>query len=180
MQRKTLEDLGLEKEVIDKIMAENGSDIEKVKQSAQTQIEDLTTSLSTATDTLKSFEGVDVKELQGKIAQLNADLQAKDSEYQTKLADMEFTTALDSAIGITGARNAKAVKALLDLDALKISKNQQEGIKKALETVRSENDYLFGSDEPIKNPVRDTGNSNVGADNSFMRSVMGLAPAETN
>ena len=31
MQRKFLEDLGLEKEIVDKIMSENGSDIEKDK-----------------------------------------------------------------------------------------------------------------------------------------------------
>lgn len=31
MQRKFLEDLGLEKEIVDKIMSENGSDIEKTK-----------------------------------------------------------------------------------------------------------------------------------------------------
>ena len=66
MQRKFLEDLGIDKDVVDKIMAENGADINKTKESLNTQITELTEQLSTAKDTLKGFEGVDVKDLQGR------------------------------------------------------------------------------------------------------------------
>lgn len=119
-------------------------------------------SLETAQNTLKTFEGVDVKDLQGKVAQLTADLETKDTEYQKKIADMEFNSVLDSALSASGARNAKAVKALLELDSLKSSKNQAEDIKKAIEDVKSENDFLFGSDEPVNNAVRGTGNGGGG------------------
>ena len=47
------------------------------------------------------------------------------------------------AITSSKAKNSKAVKALLDLEALKSSKNQSEDIRTALEKVKSENDYLF-------------------------------------
>lgn len=56
---------------------------------------------------------------------------------------MEFNSVLDSAIAEVKAKNSKAVKALLDLEALKSSKNQSDDIKSALEKVKSENDYLF-------------------------------------
>ena len=64
--------------------------------------------------------------------------------YETKkLADMEFSSVLDSAIAGSKAKNAKAVRALLDIDTLKASKNQSDDIQKAIEEVRSQNDYLF-------------------------------------
>lgn len=83
--------------------------------------------LETAQDALKEFEGVDVKELNGRITQLTNDLAAKESDYQAKIADMEFSTVLDNAISASGARDAVSVKAHLDLNTLKDSKNQAEG-----------------------------------------------------
>lgn len=132
--------------------------------------------LETAQNALKEFEGVDVKDLQGKIENLNNELKTKETEYQNKIADMEFNSVLDGAITKSGARNAKAVKALLDLEALKSSKNQAEDISKALETVKSENDFMFTSQEPFKNPVGDTGNGGGfgGNNDDAMRAVMGL------
>lgn len=79
-------------------------------------------SLDTAQNSLKEFEGVDVKELNGKVAQLTADLAKKDTEYQAKISDMEFDAALDNAISASKARNVKALKALLDVETLKASK----------------------------------------------------------
>ena len=94
--------------------------------------------------------------MQGKITGLTNDLATKETDYQNKLADMEFTSKLESAITATGAKNAKAVKALLDIDILKSSKNQDADIKTALEACQKENDYLFGASEPVVNPVSGT------------------------
>lgn len=146
MQRKFLEDLGLEKEIVDKIMAENGSDIEKTKSKLETERDGYKEQLETAQNALKEFDGVDVNEMKEKISQLTADMAAKDAEHQARIADMEFNSALDTALTASKARNAKAVKALLDLDKLKTSKNQTEDIKTALEAVKAENDYLFVSE----------------------------------
>lgn len=115
MQRKFLEDLGLEKEIVDKIMSENGSDIEKTKARLEAERDNYKEQLETAQNALKGFDGIDVKELQGKIETLNNDLKNKETEYQSKIADMEFSAVLDSAMSSSKARNAKAVKALLDI-----------------------------------------------------------------
>ena len=102
------------------------------------------------------------KELNGKVAQLTADLAKKDTEYQAKISDMEFDATLDNAISESKARNVKALKALLDVETLKASKNQAEDIKTAIENVKKDNDYLFESSEPIKNPVAPTGTPAAG------------------
>jgi hypothetical protein len=175
MKRKFLEDMGLTKEQIDSIMEANGTDIETHKKDA----EKYKTDLEEAQKTLKGFEGVDVKEMQTKLTQLNADLKAKDEAHQKELSDRDFNSLLDGTITTVGAKNAKAVKALLDIEALKGSKNQSEDIKKALEAVKTENDYLFGSEEPIRNAVKPTNTPPLAGDpnTNALRAAMGLKPA---
>ena len=115
--------------------------------------------------------------MQATIDKLQEDLKAKDEEYARKEADRLFTDTLSDAIKSAGGRNPKSVMPLLDIEGLKASKNQGEDIKKALETVKESDAYLFGADEPIKNPVGATGGS--GGGNSAlaaMRAAAGLPP----
>lgn len=157
MKRKFLEDLGLEKEVIDKIMTENGNDIETEKTKAKEQVDNLQGQLDTVNESLKKFDGVDVETLKGEIGTLQTTLQTKEKEFQNQLSERDFNQQLETAISAVGAKNAKAVKALLDLDALKASKNQEADIKAAIEGCQKDNDYLFGGNEPINSPVGPTG-----------------------
>ena len=174
MERSFLEGLNLEKDVIDQIMAENGKDINREKSKADA----LKTQLDEARQTLKGFEGVNVSELQGKVAQLTADLAAEESEYQGRIAEMEFDAVIDEAIRGSKARNAKAVRALLDLGALRTSKNQKEDIAAAIEAVKKENDYLF-ADTNVPRVVSSTPGADPEADstkskaNEALRSLFG-------
>lgn len=105
----------------------------------------LTEQLKTATEGLKAFEGVDVNDLKGQIAKLTGDLTAKDTEYQKKIADMEFDGLLSSAIAAAKGKNANAIIGTLakQMDALKASKNQSEDIKAALTALKESDAYLF-------------------------------------
>lgn len=167
---------GATDEQITAILNINSADIGKAKEKIEAERDNYKTQLETAQTALKEFEGVDVGELNGRIKQLTDDLAAKESAHQAKIADMEFASVLDGAITASGARNAKAVKALLDLDALKASKNQTEDIKAAIETVKADEGYLFGADEPIHNAVRETNGTITGSGMSAMRAAMGLPP----
>ena len=175
MKRSFLEGLGLDKEVVDQIMDANGADLERLKSAR----DDYRQQLEEARTTLKTFEGVDVAELQGKITQLTSDLAAKDTEIQQKLADRDFSDSLKEAIAASGAKNAKAVMALLDQDVLKSSKNQKEDIQKAVEAVKKENDYLFASNKPIPRFVSATPGTNPNVEdkktqaNEALRSLFG-------
>lgn len=148
---------------------------------AVTQRDSYKTSLDDVNARLKDFEGVDVKDLQGQITKLQGDLKAKDDEYAAREADRIFMDSVKEAVRAAGGRNEKAVIAMLNMDTLKESKNQSEDIKKALEDVKKSDGYLFGTKEPINNPVGGTG-GNGGADISgdemtALRAAMGL-PAQ--
>lgn len=144
---------------------------------AVSQRDEYKTSLNTVNAKLKEFDGVDVADLKGQIATLQDDLKKKDAEYAAKEADRAFNETLKDAIQTAGGRNAKAVMALLDIDALKASKDQSADIKKALDAAKESDGYLFGKEEPINNPVGPTGGS--GGDESMgalasIRAAMGL------
>ena len=70
MKTEDLQAKGLTQEQIDYVMAEYGKDINGIKQERDTY----KTQLCTAQATLKSFEGVNISELQGKIQTLTTDL----------------------------------------------------------------------------------------------------------
>ena len=132
----------LPKEIIDEIMAENGRDIEAAKKPFA-DYDSIKEQLQTAKDGLKAFEGVDVAQLQSKVTELQGKLDAKDTEWQGKLADMAFDHALEAAITRAKGKNAKAIRALLDVDTLKGSKNQEAAINAALEGLKKDSGYLF-------------------------------------
>lgn len=128
MKTEDLQAKGLTQEQIDYVMAEYGKDINGIKQERDTY----KTQLSTAQATLKSFEGVNISELQGKIQTLT-----------TELAERDFNDLLKSTAEGFKPRDIKAVMPFLDVDKLKASKNQESDIKAALEIVKKEKGYLF-------------------------------------
>ena len=171
MQRKFLEELGIEKDTVDKIMGEYGDSVNSIKG----ERDNFKTQLDTAQATLSTFKGVDVNDLKGKIETLQTTLKNQETEFQDKINNMKFDSELDSLITSSGAKNIKAIKALLDVDTLKTSKNRTEDIKTALETVKTENDYMFSSGEPFQNPVASTNiNTNTDSHLSAFRMAMGL------
>ena len=179
MKTEFLKDLGLTEEQIKAVMAENGKDIQREQEKIakiETERDSIKEQLDTAQTTLKEFEGVDVQELQTKVQELNKTLEENDAKYQRELAERDFNDLINKHISGAGAKNVKAVKALLDIDTLKESKNQEADIKAALEACQKENDYLFGAEEPINNPVGPTGgNLPIHDSNTVsLRAAMGL------
>ncbi len=179
MKAEFLRELGLEQETIDKIIAENKKDVAAEQEKtvkAENERDNYKDQLKTATESLDKFKDVDPTAMQGEIDKLNQQLKDKDAEYAAKEADRLFSDTIKEAIKKVGGRNEKAVMAMLDMDTLKASKNQSEDIKKALETVKESDAYLFGSDEPFMNPVGATGvgSGNDGDSFAAIRAAMGL------
>ena len=131
-------DLPLPKEVIDAIMAENGRDIQKVKANFA-DYEDLKAELSKRQQD-QSFEEA-AKAWEEKYNQAV-------KSHKQELARMTFEKVLGEGIAKAKGRNAKAITALLDLEALKESENQADAIEAALEDLKRDSRYLFEGDVP--------------------------------
>ena len=176
LQNIKVGDQPLPKEVIDSILDEHSRSIGTLK----TEKESLETQLQTAKDGLKAFEGVDVKDLQGQITKLQQDLTDKDNAHKTELANMAFDRALEGAITAAKGKNAKAIKALLDVDTLKASKNQEADIKTALEGLQKESGYLFDTGNTPPHYAAGTGTGgNTGGDNPFSFNFGGIRAKES-
>lgn len=146
LQNFKVGDAPLPKEVVDAILAENDRDVEAAKKPFA-DYDAIKEQLTTAREGLKAFDGVDVKDLQGQVAKLTKDLENKETEHQAKLAELEFDGALKDAITAARGRSVKAIRAELDVDALRASKNQEADIKAALESLKKDSGYLFESEE---------------------------------
>lgn len=167
---------GATEEQINQLLDINSADIGNAKQKAEAERDGYKMQLDTALTALKEFEGVDVKDLQGKIEKLNNDLAAQENTYKAEIADMQFNSKLDGLLTKAGARNVKAAKSLLDVETLKKSQNQDTDLQAAIDSCKKENDYLFGSDEPIDNPVAPTGGNPPSANPlASIRAAMGLS-----
>ena len=178
-----LKDAGLEVTAeqlaaIDKEVKENYktiTDYEKQKDKL-TASED---KVKTLTESLEKFDGVDADKLTGEIAALKKQLEEKDKSYASQLADRDFDDLVKDAIAEARGRNPKAIKALLDVEALKASKNQKEDVAAALKKLAEAEDskMLFGEDQPA--PVGKIGaigkvTGGSGGD-SFMDSIRAAA-----
>lgn len=143
MKRDFLKDLGLADEAIDKIMAENGKDIEAVKASLSAKEAELATAQKTISDlkeTLKKFDGVDVEKLK-------ADLAAAQEKYNNDISKIKLDNALELALRDAKARNPKAVKALLNHDEIKLDGDKLLGLDAQLEAIKKDNDFLFEAEK---------------------------------
>ena len=133
---------GITDEQLDWLMGENGRDVtaEKTKAaSLQTQVNDLTKQLTTAKDGLKAFEGVDVADLKGQITKLQSQLNEQADSFA-------FDSALDGAIRDARGRDVKAIRGMLDVAALKASKDRTRDIKAAIDTLAKDKAWAFGGE----------------------------------
>ena len=106
---------------------------------------------------LDEFKDVDVSGLNQRISDLEKEKKNIQKEYDAKIADRDFDDLVKEGIASVKGRNTKAIMALLDVEALKASKNQKEDVASALKALTEAEDskMLFG--EPDKKPVK-TGN----------------------
>ena len=138
--------------------------------------------VTTLTESLDKFKGVNVDELNNTITTLKNDLAAKDQELTSKLAERDFNDLLKESIASAKGKNAKAITALLDVDTLKTSKNQKEDVAAALKALAEAEDSkmlfgdagtVIGGGNPIGSVIKNGGGDTPTAE---MRAIMGLPP----
>lgn len=160
MNREELKALGLSDEQIDSIMAAHGKVVNATKDeltSAQSELESYKTQL-TDRDT-------QLEELRTK-AQGNEDLQATidalkqanddaKAAHKAELSNTKLNYELDQALLLNKARNPRAVKALLDMDIVKLGDDGKvAGLFEQIETLKESDSYLFETSDTtqLNNP----------------------------
>lgn len=171
-----------QKTSIDKQVAENYktvADYDKQKDKL-TNAED---KVKTLTESLDKFKDVNVEELSKTVTDLKEQLKKKDDDYAAQIADRDFSEIVKDSIAKANGKNAKAIKALLDIDTLRGSKNQSKDIEDAIKALSEAEDskMLFGEPDPTvvtkTNPigqVMKSGETLSGVEKAFLDRNPGL------
>ena len=161
MKREFLKKQGLSDEQVKAVMTEYGKDMDKAMEQVNTlttEKDNLTSQIADRdTQLTKLKEGIqDNADLKDQITKLQqANKQAK-KDYEAKMASQKKAFLVDKAINGAGARNSKAVSALLDLDKVSLSDNGLEGLDDQLTALKESDSYLFNiknEPQPTKSPV---------------------------
>ena len=140
MTKEEFISLGLTDEQAEKAAAASAKELEGyvVKGEYDTKVKELETAKGSITDLtgkLKDFDGVDVEGLKTSVKDW-------EKKYNTDLADVKKTAAVDMASMQAKGRNPKAIKALLDMDKIKLKEDGTlEGLD--IEGLKKSEGYLF-------------------------------------
>ena len=181
MNKEELLKLGLTEEQAEKVMSAN---IEQLKgfipksrfdevNNAKKQAEKDLTERDKQLEVLKNSSG-DVETLRKTIETLQNDNKAATEKYNEELAKIKLAGAVDTALLGANAVNIKAVKALLDMDKIKLDGEVLLGINEQLETLKTSEDskMLFktaenkGNFSGVKPAEGNTDNSGSGSNQS--------------
>jgi hypothetical protein len=109
---------------------------------------------------LKSAAG-NSEELKAQIEQLQAENQKAAEEWQAKMAQMQLDFAIERALAAAKAKNAKAVKALLDMEKVKLDGEQLLGLEDQLKAIKESDPYLFGESGKVGGGTNPPGAGNA-------------------
>lgn len=148
MKRKFLEDLGLETDTIEKIMAEAGKDVTSLK----ARVDDLTeqinvkdTTISEKNNKIAELEKVDVEAIK------NAEYERGKTEGSKEIEVFKKQNALDKALSKYKAKDTSILSKMLDMEKVKYNDKFEivEGLEDQINSIKESHDYLFDNDKSL-------------------------------
>ena len=152
MNKEDLKKLGIEDEdLIQKVLIEHGKGIEKFKSdlaAKQQELDGVASQLTEASKQIESFKGMDIEGVKKSADDWKAKAEQAAHDAQSQVSKLKFDHALESALTSAKAKNPVTVRALLKETDLKLAEDGSiVGLTEQLERVKTENDYLFESEE---------------------------------
>lgn len=159
MQRKFLENLGLDKEAVDRILDENSADIGKAKadyeairqekENLETQVKERDSQL----ETLRKSAGEN-EALMNQIADLQSENLTAKQRYEADMKELRLATAIKLALGDT-AQDTELVSGLFDKSKLILSEDGKvTGLDEQLKAIKKDKAFLFKEDKPPQTQIK--------------------------
>lgn len=177
MKTDFLRELGIEQEAINKIMAENGKDIEALKaqvSTLETEKANLSAQLTDANTQIERFKDLDIDGIKAAADDWKGKYEAAEAKAKADVEKLQFDHALSAALSKAKARDNKAVSALLDMGGLKLNNGEIVGLDQQLEMMKKEKSFLFEDGEGVPAIVRGTSGGTSVDDDAAVRAIMGL------
>lgn len=166
MKKEDLVKLGIEDEELQKqLMILHGKDIEDLKaanDTANAELEKLRAQLEEAGQTIEGFKKLDIDGIKAAADEWKTKAEQAREEADKAISSMRFDSALEKSLTGAKAKNTKAVRALLNMESLELAEDGSiKGLDDQLEAIKSENEFLFDSDEPKPRIVAGAQNKTV-------------------
>lgn len=150
MTREELKALGLTDEQIEKVSEDYGKNyVTKLqfnkKNDALKQAEESLEAMQSDMDALKKTNA-DNAELTKQIDEMKAAQVKRDEEYTAQIHKMEVDGIVERTLMTFKAKNGKAVRALLDLEDVKLKDGTIKGLDDQLTKLKESDPYLFESE----------------------------------
>lgn len=149
MKKDFLAQLGLNEEQAQAVLVQYGKDVTSIKASneqLQAQVGELATQVGDRDKQLKKLEKAagDNAELQKEIADLREKNEKQANEWQTKISEQSKNFSISNALRDAGAKNVKAVTALLDMEKVSVDDNGNLiGLSDQVKALQETDAYLF-------------------------------------
>ncbi|MDG0818788.1 phage scaffolding protein [Staphylococcus equorum] len=166
--REELRGIGIDDDKIEGVMSLHGQEIQSFKDKVS-QKDSKLKELQTTVDSYKEDneqKDNELKDLQEKakngddlqqtISDLRQANQEKEEQRQKEVKELNFNHSLENKLRDVGARNIKAVRALLESDNLKFNDEDNEviGLQDQLEKLRESDSYLFVETSNTDDPAQ--------------------------
>lgn len=149
MKREFLEELKLEKDVIDKIMAENGKDIEKYKTESEALKATNTqqkTQLEEANKQIESFKGMDVEAIKKSADEYKAKFEEAEKNHKAELDKITYNSTAEKFIDSLKPKDSLSRSAILaefTKKEFKLDGDSFQGAKEWAEQFKKDNASHF-------------------------------------
>lgn len=161
MKKEELVKLGLDETTAEKVAAasveelkgfvprERLNEVTKAKEAAEAAVKERDGQL----ETLKKSTG-DVEALKNQIQTLQTENKQKDEAHKAEMKALQIDNAVNAALTAAKAKNAKAVKALLDLEKAELDADGNvKGLAEQLEKLKKADDSKFLFDAATTKPT---------------------------
>lgn len=193
LTRDSIKQLGItDEDQITKLLNAHHAEVNPLREKAE-KYDKVKADFDEQAKSIKSLQDAagDKGALQKQIDDLKAAAETKAADHKKELEDMqsklegaEFDKLLDDAITKAGGRRTASIRAELNLDDLKASKDRTNDIDAAIKALKESEDtsFLFGSDAmPSGARIDSSGRTDTGTDGNdaamaTARAVMGLKP----
>ena len=128
MKKEELLELGLNEEQIQGVFKLNGQDINSIK----SERDNLKSELEVANNKISDFEKINVDEIKAEV-----------EKYKNEISNLKLDHSIENSLLKSKVKNPKAAKALLDMEALKNSKNFDSDLENQIKSMKESDSYLF-------------------------------------
>lgn len=161
MERKTLEEMGLDKDQVNTIMAEFGKSVNGLKEQVDTltaERDNYKKQVDTSNKQLDEMKAniKDNDELKSQIADLQGQLKESQENAKAELLSVKKNNAINNALRESHVRDNKAIMPFLNTDEIKFNDDGLTGLKGQIEELQKSKSFLFEQPEQKKPGIKAT------------------------